>query len=175
MAKTPSLFSLIRRELFSFWSLFWIFCISLAYITSLLFLLNYRFVVSLLSYPLTIKLAAFLSLFTGLFTAFSPLDTILTLTNALFFGINVVLFIKTLALMRQSGKLQLTVGGATLVGIISTGCTSCGFSLLSLFGLTSVSFLPFRGPQLHIIALLLLGASSWYMLTRLQKALSCRI
>lgn len=175
--KIPSFLFVTRKELISLWSVIFIIFVSLFYILLTLFLLNYRLVgITILSSEiLNEKIATLFSLVGGLFTAFSPADTIILFLNAILVGINILLMIRTLSRLKDQGKIRLAIGGTTLVGFISAGCSSCGFSVLSIIGLsTSLSFLPFHGMELHLLALIVLLFSSWYMLKRLRESVYCK-
>lgn len=174
--KTPSVLFVTRQELLSFFSIVWVLLVGSIYIFVTIFLLNYRFVSATLTNasPVSEKLTVFFSLLGGLFTAFSLQDSLITLLSAVFVGINVVLIAKTVYALEHNGKIKLSIGGATLLGLISTGCSSCGFSLLSIVGLsTSLSFLPFHGMELHVLSLGLLIFSAYYMLKKLRDSLYC--
>lgn len=178
MAKIPSLLSVAKKELVSFLSLLIIFLISIVYILFSLFTLNHQLITQTVisSAPIGYKLLLFSILLQGLFTAFSPSDTTIMIVSSIFVGINLLLVGKTLQLLENQGKVRLSVGGATLVSLITTGCSSCGFSLLSILGLgTSFSFLPFHGMELHIASVLLLVFSAWYMVKKLRDGVYCKI
>src|SRR5690348_3901098 len=139
MRKTPSFLSVAFMEIFSLPSMLWIFSIGLIYILLTLYLLNYRFVLATLtnSFPLPTKLVVISSLLGGLFSAFSPLDSTIVIVSALLIGLNILIMIKTISVLGKNGKVHVSIGGATILGLMSTGCTSCGFSLLSVLGLSS--------------------------------------
>jgi len=152
--------------------------IFLLYILLTVFLSNGRFVGDTLlgSFPLFYKSQVLFFLSLGIFTAFSPVDTIITLLSGLFVGINLTLLIKTLYLLEHQGKIGFSVGGATIIGLVSSGCASCGLSVLSLLGLSaSLSFLPFHGLEIHLLSLVLLIISSWYMIKKLRDGVYCKI
>lgn len=175
--KIPSVLLVTRKELLSLFSILWIVSIAFLYILITIFVLNYRLVATALvaSFPFADKVAILLSLLEGLFTAFSPGDTIIMLLSAVLVGVNILLIGKTIYLLEHAGKLRLSIGGATLIGLISAGCSSCGFSLLSILGLsTSLSFLPFHGMGLHVLSAVFLLFSSWYMLKKLRDSLYCK-
>lgn len=175
--KIPSVLSVTRKELLSLWSFFWIFLIGAFYILLTLFLLNYRLVITTISssFPMQDKMGIFFSLLLGLFTAFSPLDSTIVILSALLVGVNMFLVIRTIYTIEQNGKLRLSIGGATLLGLVSAGCSSCGFSILSILGLSaSLSFVPFHGLSLHILSLGFLLFSSWYMLKKLRDSVYCK-
>lgn len=165
----PSLLSVAREELFSFSSLVWILVFTAVYAILTVFLLNYRLV---LAEP---NASIVLSLLEGMFTAFSPLDTILFLMTAFLVGVNVLLAIKTIASLRKNGKIKVSLTTGAVIGLVTTGCSSCGFSFLSVMGLgATFSFLPFHGLELHILAIALLLFSGWYMLRELRESVYCQ-
>lgn len=121
-------------------------------------------------------LVLFVSLLTGLWSSLSINDFFLTLVTALLVGVNISLLLQTIYLLEHKGKVKLSIGGATVIGLIASGCTSCGLSLISILGLsTSLSFLPFHGMELHIGAVILLLLSGYYMLRQLHNSLYCKI
>lgn len=177
MAKEPSLLFVTRKEMFTFSSALFVLVFAFLYTLIPLFFLNLSLVINTLAGPFSFayKLSLFWSLFLGVFTAFSPTDTVILLLNALLVGVNIVLIAKTIYYLEHSGKIKLSLGGAGLLGLITTGCSSCGFSLLSLVGLGgALSFLPFHGMEIHILALFALGFSGWYMLWQLRNGLYCK-
>ena len=177
MQKIPSLVSVTKKQLLSLQSITWIFTIALLYIALTLFSLNYRFILDTVNgaFPLSVKATILFELFGGLFTAFSPSDTWITIASALLVGINMVLIGKTIYTLEHTGKLKLSVGGATVLSLVATGCSSCGFSFLSLLGLgSSLSFIPLHALGLHIFSLALLIFSALYMIKKLRDGLYCK-
>lgn len=177
MPNIPSLSFTLKKELFTPRSLSFVGLLAFLYILFSLFILNNQLIVDtfISSTPLVYKIVLFTTLFQGLFTAFSPSDTVIMLVSSIFVGVNLVLTAKTIYLLEHQGKIRLSVGGATLISLITTGCSSCGFSLLSILGLgTSLSFLPFRGMELHVLALAMLIFSSWYMVKKLRDGKYCK-
>src|SRR5690242_9509532 len=141
-----TLLSVARRELVSFPAIVFIGIIGILYVLLALSLLNYQLVTETILGPFGIsyKITLLLDLLQGAWTAMSHTDFSLFILNALLVGTNIVLMVRTLSLLNN--KLHFSIGGATLIGLVTTGCTSCGFSLLSVLGLSaSLSFLPFRG------------------------------
>lgn len=176
--KIPSVLFVTRKELFTFWSLLWIGTISLLYLLLTLSLLNYRFIASVIeaNYAFTVKASLLFSLLGGIFTAFSPADTVILFINALLVGINLLLVFRTIYRLEHQGRVRFTIGGSALIGFISAGCSSCGFSILSILGLsTSFSFIPFQGMGLHVIAVAVLIFSSLYMLKKLRDSVYCKV
>lgn len=169
MQKIPSLLSVAGKELLALPPLVVILIISILYLLFSLFALNHQLVIDTLSNPSSLgyKLILLGTLIQGLFTAFTPIDTLIMVVSSILVGVNLVLVGRSLQLLENQGKVRLSVGGATLISLITTGCSSCGFSLLSLLGLgTSFSFLPFHGMELHIASVVLLILSAWYMVKK---------
>lgn len=176
MAKIPSLTAVAQKELLAPKSLGGILLVFLAYFFFTVFVSNTSFFLETLfgTYPLLYKLHVLFLLLLGIFTAFSPLDIAITIMSAILVGVNIVLLIKTILYLEHQGKVSLSVGGATIIGLVSTGCASCGLSVLSLLGLSaSLSFLPFHGLEVHVLSVILLAISSWYMVKKLRDGLYC--
>jgi|SRR5581483_9948367 len=172
--KNPPLGLLVKKELgFSFILLAVFF--AFLYTALVLYLLNFSLVKNTVidATPLTFKLNLLLALLGGAWTAFSPLDRLLSFSTAVLFGANLALIISTAQKMKDGNGIKVIFGGGTLLSIVSAGCTSCGFSLLSILGISGALSLPFHGIELHIISLLLLFLSFFYMLRRF--AAICKI
>lgn len=176
--KTSSLLSIfikeISREKFFLFSLL----IATVYFIFSIYLLNVRLVLQTIfgNFPLLYKLTLLATLLQGVQTAFSLLEIFLLAITALFVGINIMLLIATIKKLQQQGQVALSVGGGALIGLMATGCTSCGLSFLAILGLSaSLSFLPFHGNELHILAIILLCISLVYMLQKLQEKVYCRV
>ncbi|MGH7246189.1 MAG: hypothetical protein ACREGI_04620, partial [Candidatus Levyibacteriota bacterium] len=116
------------------------------------------------------------SLLLGITSTMSSLDATLLFVTSLLVGANLVMIVRTIYVLEHLGKVKVSIGGATLIALVTTGCASCGLSLLSILGFSSsLAFLPFRGLELHIGALLLLLISLYYMLWQLYKRKYCKI
>lgn len=174
-----NLWKISYQELFNVKSIFIIIAAGLIYVAIPLYLLNYRLLldVELGSYPIFYKFNILLLLLEGLTSAISPFDATLLVTAGILFGINLALLFKTAKrLMVKGSPIKLVVGGGSILGFISTGCASCGFSVFSVFGLgTGLSFLPLGGRWLYLLSILSLSFSSIYMLKRLADDVSCKI
>jgi hypothetical protein len=174
----PSFTSTIRKELFSIKLLIGTCIIALLYLGLSVLLLNTQLFQSLLIQHVSFLeiTSLFFSLFGGLWTSLSLADFLLTITSALFVGLNFMLVIRTLSVVEQKGKMHLSIGGATLISLVATGCASCGLSLLSVLGLSAtLSFLPFHGLILHAGALIFLLLSTLYMLRQLHNGIYCKV
>lgn len=175
----PSFWQTTRKELFSFKSLFFITVASFVYFAVSTLILNYRLLVITFfqNSPLSYKFSLIYSLLTGALTAFSRADQILLLVTALLVGANLLLIIKTLTkLGQQKKKINLSFGGSAILGVVVAGCSSCGFSVISLLGLSaSFSFIPFEGITLHLVAIILLVVSAIYSLRTLHFEIACKL
>lgn len=175
---SPSVRTTIRNELLSARFLCFTFLIAICYIILSLYLPNYRLVLSTITggAPLTYKSTLFTELFLGGWAAFTPADSMLIVTDAILVGANIVLLARAMRKLRQQGAMELSVGGAAILGLVTAGCSSCGFSALAILGLsTSFSFLPFKGLELHILATIMLFLSLYYMLKKLHEKIYCKI
>jgi len=173
-----SLAHTIQKELLSLKSIVITLSLAFFYAVFALLLLNYRLLYQTFigNFPAVYKIKLFIILISGAWTSMNHFDFFLFVINALLVAINLLLIGKTISAFEHSEKVHVTFGGATLIGLATTGCTSCGFSLLSILGLSSsVSFLPFHGLELHIIAIALLLVSFFYMINQLHKAKYCTL
>lgn len=166
------------RIVFSFKMLLYSFVIAFLYASAAILLLNHQFVSNTLMghYSFFYKFTIIQTLIIGSWQVLPPRESFLLFLNSILVGINFVLAIKTIYLLEHTGKIRVSLGGASILGLLTTGCSSCGFSLLSLLGLSaSLSFLPFHGLELHIGAIVLLFFSFFYMLFQLHKAEVCKL
>ncbi len=168
-----------KEELFSFKSIVFVLVISLFYFALSVLILNYNLVYHTLigNFPIIYKLFIFLNLLEGSWTALSNLDFFLLVITSLLVGFNILLIIKTmLTLENKKGKLSFTVGGSALLGIAVAGCSSCGFSVLSLIGLSaSLTLIPFGALGLHLAVLALLIFSVIFSLKSLYEGKICEV
>lgn len=175
----PSFLALVKHELFSKKSLLIYIIIGVVYAVFSVSILNYRLVLNTFvgNFPFVYKATIFLTIIEGAWTGLSHLDFFLLLLNSLLVGVNIFLLIRTIYSIGHAGKrVRFTIGGATIISLITTGCTSCGLSLLSILGLSaSLSFFPYHGLELHIGAILLLIISAVYMLKQLWNAKYCSV
>lgn len=169
----------VKEEFFSIKSLSSSLLISLIYFLLSVLILNYRLVSSSIfgNFPLSYKTSILTSLVEGSWTAFSHLDFILLIITSLLVGLNGILIVKTIILLEnRKSKLSFTVGGSALLGVAVAGCSSCGFSVLSLLGLSaSLSIIPLGALGLHLIVITLLIFSFMYSLNSLSEGKSCKI
>ena len=78
---------------------------------------------------------------------------------SLLFGVLASLFVFKIKAREKNTKLGVIGGLGVLLGVIAPGCAACGIGLLSVLGLGSafLTFLPFEGLELSILAILLLN------------------
>ncbi|HET9946484.1 MAG TPA: hypothetical protein VFQ63_00265 [Patescibacteria group bacterium] len=176
--QTLSLWTIIKQEAFKIHYLLLTLLVAIFYTAFTVYFLNYRFVLdSLLGrYPLQYKFSILLILLQGVFTAFSPLDATLLIVTGILIGINIVFLIITSKRV-QNTKLKFFVGGGGLFGLVSAGCASCGFSVLSVLGLGTGFFniLPFGNKSLYMLSIGTLLFSILYMLKKLADGNRCKI
>lgn len=155
------------------------FIITFLYFAFSVLVLNYRFLEAsfLGNNPLSYKLKVIYVLLQGSYSAFSTLDFSLLILTSVLVGVNLVLVIKIIKeLSEDRGKLTFVVGGSGLIGVAVAGCTSCGFSLLSIIGLGgALSFIPFGGLGLHTFIIALLLISLVYSLRTYHYKIACNI
>ncbi len=166
------------KKIVTLQTFFFALMISIIYMVVTILLLNYHLLYATLlgGYEFSYKMNIVQSLIVGSWNFLPQQETILLIVNSMLTGCNLVLAITTIREMRHRGKIKMSIGGASIIGIMTTGCSSCGFSLLSLLGLSaSVSFLPFHGLEIHIGAVILLLLSLSYMIFQLHKEEMCKI
>lgn len=175
----PSFWQTVKKEIISFKSFVSILLISLLYFALSTLILNHRLVFQTFvgDYPLIYKATLTVNLLEGALTAFSKTDFVLLIATSVLVGINILFIAKTIIkLESQKMKLSFSVGGSAVLGIVVAGCSSCGFSVLSLLGLSaSLSFVPFGGMGLHLLAISLLLISLIYSLRTLHYKIVCKI
>ena len=136
-------------------SLFWLLIRILSQYSWLRFVAN----TSLLSS--TAKFTAFFSALFGNLINFTPFQHILYALMALLVGINISVLVFTLKNHVENYKIAGLGMGAMILGILGIGCLSCGsFLLITALGATStlsiIYFLPLKGLEISIFAILVL-------------------
>lgn len=90
-------------------------------------------------------------------------SVITLLTISVLFGIlfSLILYKTLLFRSNDSGKTGVLATIGVFLGVLAPGCAACGIGLFSLFGLSAaaLSFLPFDGLELSILAIFILIAS----------------
>jgi hypothetical protein len=122
------------------------------------------------NYSINYKFNIFTSLFLGMWNSMSGTGFALLVISAILTGINLSLLVKKVKSLRSQGNLKVVVGGSTLIGIVSSGCASCGLPILALLGLSgSVAYLPFRGIELSSLSVILLLFSLYHLIKANSK------
>jgi len=114
------------------------------------------------------------------FSHFSLASLVLTIIIIIMTGINISLlfyYVKKSARLRRSTGMSLL---GVIVGILGVGCSSCGSVLLtSVIGLSATSsilgILPFKGLEINILAIVLLGVSIVMIAKKISNPLLCKI
>jgi len=76
--------------------------------------------------------------------------------------------------IRASGKMGFVVGGSSLLGIVGSGCASCGLPILAFLGLSgAIFYLPFKGFELSVLAIILLSVSLYSLIKQSTKQTVC--
>ena len=175
---TFSMWTFFKNELLSWKSLLGVLLIALLYVLLSGILLSLTLISNILAsgFALEYKVKFLFFLLTEFWQTLVPVDQILLFLNALLTGLNILLIAKTLSSLKHKGKIRFSVGGATIVTLITSGCASCGVSVVSILGISStLSFLPFHGMELHILATILLVVSLLYMMRQLYIGRYCKI
>lgn len=152
--------------------------IALLYVIVTIYLMNAGLVKDTLlgDHSLGYKWNLLVALLAGMWTAMSRLSLMLLVIVAILTGLNLVLTAERLRTLRASGKMHLAVGGSSLLGIVGSGCASCGLPVLALVGLSgAIAYLPFRGIELSIIAIALLSSSLYFLLKSRAKEKVCEV
>jgi hypothetical protein len=126
------------------------------------------------------KLSVTLSLLGSLTTNFSALSALTTVTISILVGVN----ISSMTYLYQRQKHLLSSGSVTttsvgaLFGMFSVGCAACGSIILTSFlgivgGIGALTFLPFRGQEIGILGVLILGYTTFLLVRTITKPLTC--
>ncbi len=179
MSTLSSLSATFKKEFLNPLELIVIAVISCIYFSVTVLLLNPALSTSTIfgSFPLSYKINLLSGLILGASSALGVLDVcMLTLTSVLV-GTNMVVVFKNLKKLKQTeGKLVVSAGGGAVIGIFVAGCTSCGFSVFALLGLTgAVTLFPYEGTVIGLLIILLLVLSLIYSLKTLQREIYCKI
>ena len=118
------------------------------------------------------RVGILIALLGGMWTAMSTFSLILLVTVATLTGLNLVLTLEQLRTIQSSGKMHLAIGGSSVLGIVGSGCASCGLPILALLGFGgAAAYLPFRGVELSFVAIILLSVSLYVLIKgRTQQA-----
>jgi hypothetical protein len=116
-------------------------------------------------------------------TNFSALSAVATVIISILFGLTVTLFAYYVQRMRGIGDAE-SVGATSIGGLVSgffgIGCASCGSvlatAILAQFGAGALLlYLPLGGQEFSLIAIVLLGYSSYALTKKIRSPLVCEI
>lgn len=99
-------------------------------------------------------------LFSGLYSSVLPSTFIFIIIMSLLTGMLVTLLIYRYTLYKSPEKKDVLSALGIFLGFFVTGCAACGVGLAALLGIgSSIAFLPFKGTEIAILAILLLTLS----------------
>lgn len=115
------------------------------------------------NYSITAKLLIVGGLLQGVFSAFSPVDIVLTASIGFVIGMNIQLLVQSVKTAKATG-MHFSFGGSAVFALTSSGCSACGFSLISIIGTgIGITIAPFI-TTLFKVAVLCFLLWSWYRL-----------
>jgi len=127
-------------------------------------------------HSLSYKWNLLVALLAGVWTAMSRLSLVLLIVASVLTGANLTLVIQRLKTIRASGKMSFMVGGSSLLGIVGSSCASCGLPIVAFLGLSgTIFYLPFRGLELSVLAIILLLISLYALIRRRPKQTVCAV
>ena len=136
--------------------------IAMLYVVTVIYLMNASLVKDALFgvHSLEYRWNILIALLVGMRTAMSGLSLLLLIIVAILTGLNLMLTFERLRSIRSSGKMHWAIGGSSILGIVGSGCASCGLPILALLGLGGAAvYLPFQGVELSLVAIALLSVS----------------
>ena len=152
------------------------FAIAALYVIATIYLMNASLVKDALfgAHSLVYKWKLLVVLLEGMWTAMSRLSLALLIAASILTGVNLTLVVQRLKTIRASGKMSFVVGGSSLLGIVGSGCASCGLPILAFLGLSgAIFYLPFRGLELSALAIILLSISLYSLIKQSVKQAIC--
>ncbi len=153
--------------------------LTLFYILLQIYLFNFRLINQTIlgEYLLSYKFTLLYQLVKGFYISFPPKETIFTSVVALLAGMNIALLFSSITKMKKNqGSLKISFGGVSVLALASSGCPSCGITILSILGPASGPFSLFlhnSTVQVGIISLLLF--SLFTTLRQYSRTNSCEI
>lgn len=152
--------------------------IAVLYILLVTYLMNWSLVQDTMlgAYSVIYKWRILTGLLQGLTTSMTSFALLLLLLTAALTGINLTLVYLRLKAMRSSGKFHVMVGGGSLLAIVSSGCAMCGLPILALLGLSgTLIYLPWRGVEISVVAVMLLLITLYSMLRSYPTEQVCKL
>ena len=153
--------------------------LSSIYFALVVYIINYRLVLSTVfgGFDATYKFKLLFELVKGSYFAFSFFGFFVLVLQSILVGVNIVLIFKSFRRLQENNSpIKFAIGGGSMLSLVSIGCGSCSFSILSALGLgVSFSLLPFSNTLFGFLSLFLLGFSAFYTFFRLNKLNQCKI
>lgn len=152
--------------------------IAILYVIATVYLMNAGLVKETIfgTHSLSYKWDLLTALLVGMWITMSKLSLVLLIVVAMLTGTNLTLVVERLRTIRASGKMGFVVGGSSLLGIVGSGCASCGLPILAFLGLSgAIFYLPFQGLELSILAIVLLSFSLYTLIRQRQKQAICDV
>lgn len=150
--------------------------IGVLYVMATIFLMNAGLVRDTIfgAHSLSYKSKLLIALLAGMRTSMSGLSLLLLIVVSILTGANLTLVVQRLRIIQASGKMSFVVGGGSLLGIIGSGCASCGLPILAFLGLSgAIFYLPFQGLELSVLAIVLLSVSLHVLIKQQVKQSVC--
>lgn len=150
--------------------------IAALYVVATVYLMNAGLVKDTIfgSHSLSYKWNLMVALLAGMWTAMSTTSLVLLIIVAILTGANLTLVVQRIREIRASGKMSIVVGGSSLLGIVGSGCASCGLPILAFLGLSgAIFYLPFHGVELSVLAIILLSVSFHTLIRQQAKQAIC--
>lgn len=150
--------------------------ISVLYVAATIYLMNVGLVKDTIFGPhsLSYKWSLLIALLAGMWTSMSRISLGLLIVVSILTGANLTLVIQRLRIIRASGKMSFVVGGSSVLGIVGSGCASCGLPMLAFLGLSgAVFYLPFQGLELSVLSIALLSVSLYSLINQGAKEAIC--
>lgn len=125
-------------------------------------------------------LASFKILY-SLTLGFSQTTTALSFITIIIIALMLGMFISLFTLKVKSIKSGKEIGFlgtlGLILGVVAPGCAACGVGLLAVFGLTAgtLAVLPFKGYELSLLAIFILGFSIYKVSKGLLEGNVCKI
>lgn len=133
------------------------------------------------AFGLSDKITLFIKFLGGITTNVTPFSATLIIVMSALFGINASLFLYYIVKRKEFPKKE-GVGalGAFASGMLGVGCASCGSFLLGAalasFGASGlIAFLPLRGEEFSILAIVLLALSIFWISKSIQSTKVCAV
>ena len=152
--------------------------IAVLYVVATIYLMNAGLVKDTIfgSHSLSYKWNLMIALLAGMWTAMSKLSLTLLMIVAILTGANLTLVVQRLRTILASGKISFVVGSSSLLGIVGSGCASCGLPILALLGVSgAIAYLPFQGVELSVLATILLSLSLYFLLKSKSQEKVCAV